>query len=432
MLFSNFDNIKEKIKRFIFMCRTKSRKNIIYIPGFSCQNDYQDQYIRMVWYVHPIIEFVDKIFIPIDEAKVDINKGINIPDYMDTGILKFEHFFRNKIVYFDCNDVFEWRKYLEKAQISLTWNVNDKPHKEEVHKAIDKNKSIMRNWRVDKRNVQYEASFYLKLSMEGNTNYNSDLKESQEKFSRYYKKINEFGYDKSYIFGTGPSLGEAQKDKFNFDDGLTIACNSMVKNRELLKKIQPKIFVAADPIFHAGCSSYAEEFRTNLLEAMGDYKRSFLVVPFRDYVLYIKNLPSKFLDRIVGVPLEHIKNTNFNLIRDFRVKSTPNVLTLFLIPLATTFSKNIYMMGYDGRKIKDNSYFWEHNKEAQFNEQMDNIKIAHPSFFDIDYNDYYLEHCTMLENVLLSGENKGFSFTNLTKSYIPALSNRYGEKITSL
>ena len=86
-------------------------------------------------------------------------------------------------------------------------------------------------------------------------------------------------------------------------------------------------------------------------------------------------------------------------------------------------------MGYDGRKIKDNSYFWEHNKDAQFNEQMDNIKIAHPSFFDIDYNDYYLEHCTMLENILLSGENKGFSFTNLTKSYIPALSNRHGEKL---
>ena len=61
------------------------------------------------------------------------------------------------------------------------------------------------------------------------------------------------------IFGTGPSLDHVTPDVFS--RCFNIATNSMVINRELMDALKPRIIVASDPIFHAGCSSYAGKFR---------------------------------------------------------------------------------------------------------------------------------------------------------------------------
>ena len=82
------------------------------------------------------------------------------------------------------------------------------------------------------------------------------------------------------------------------------------------------------------------------------------------------------------------------------------------------------MIGYDGRKIEESTYFWGHDKDSQFNEKMNDVKLAHPAFFDIDYNAYYFEHCKVLERWLSTAENLGFKFCNLTFSNIPALQKR--------
>ena len=45
---------------------------------------------------------------------------------------------------------------------------------------------------------------------------------------------------------------------------INIICNSMVKNKSLLKHINPQLLVFADPVFHMSHNEYAEEFRQNL------------------------------------------------------------------------------------------------------------------------------------------------------------------------
>ena len=56
---------------------------------------------------------------------------------------------------------------------------------------------------------------------------------------------------------------------------------------------------------------------------------------------------------------------------------------------------------------------------------MDKIKEAHPAFFDIDYNDYYLTHCGTINKWIKSSEKQGCKYTSITPSHIPPLRDRY-------
>ncbi len=100
------------------------------------------------------------------------------------------------------------------------------------------------------------------------------------------------------------------------------------------------------------------------------------------------------------------------------------MLTLLLLPVASTFFEYIGVSGCDGRPISQDSYFWGHHKASQFGDQMDAIQRAHPGFFSISYNDYYLNHCAELERVFRSMERLGRKVNAVTGSYIPALRKR--------
>ena len=223
------------------------------------------------------------------------------------------------------------------------------------------------------------------------------------------------------VFGTGPGLSLA--DGFDFSDGLSIACNSMVANRALMDRLNPPVIVATDPIFHAGCSSYAAEFRSALVEAMRRYD-SVYICPWRDWRTHVSHLPDDLKSRVIGVPMDHADTPNLDLAVDFRVTVTRNVLTLMLLPLACTWRSHVRIAGCDGRPLDQSSYFWTHDAKSQIVERMDDIKLAHPAFFAIDYDEYYLSHIETLEAWLSAGEATGRTFENLTPSHIPALMAR--------
>jgi hypothetical protein len=139
----------------------------------------------------------------------------------------------------------------------------------------------------------------------------------------------------------------------------------------------------------------------------------------------MENMPHQYRDRIIGISHGgYEEELNLDLNSRFIVKPTRNILTLLLIPVVCSVFNKIGIMGCDGRKMEDNQYFWNHHKESQINSEMDNIKKAHPAFFNIDYDDYYVTHCNMLETWLTEAERRGISIINLTESYIPALKKR--------
>jgi glycosyltransferase involved in cell wall biosynthesis/Flp pilus assembly protein TadD/uncharacterized Rossmann fold enzyme len=399
--------------------RSSLGETLIYLPGFNQVKNFVDQYWRMIWYFKPVIDKIDCIHVGVS---CNIPENICVPDYLDPAIKNLEKFVAPKLQFFDSNDSNQWDVRFKNSTITMVWNekYNDNIPSVEIYKSY---KGRIKTLSVDKNCNRYEGSYYLSVSRDLNPFVEQDLEICKNKFQKMVGLLNAF--NKCYIFGTGPSLEEAFDH--DFSDGIVIACNSMVKNKPLLKHLNPSIIVIADPIFHAGCSSYAGEFRNYLCNALDSYN-AFLIVPFRDYKLYLGNLDEKYHDRIIGLPFEHLERVNLDILKKYVVKTTSNVLTLFLIPIASTLSKEVHIMGCDGRKIEENNYFWTHHKDSQINEQMGNIKIAHPAFFKIDYNDYYLEHCETLENWLSTGESKGISYFNMTPSYIPAMQKRHCRK----
>ncbi len=228
------------------------------------------------------------------------------------------------------------------------------------------------------------------------------------------------GYEKSYVFGLGPSLTRAWD--YNFRDGFSIVCNSMVKNQELLQHINPTLLVFADPVFHFGPSKYAATFRNDVLETVERFN-CWVAVPHHSAPLLLYHYP-QLKKYIIGIPNISPK-INFPDLDTFSLMPTGNILTAYMLPIASSFTKNIGIIGCDGRK-ESSKYFWKHESSAQYTGLMKTVFKTHPSFFrDRIYTDYYAQHCRLLERMLRYGEEQGKKYRSLTNSYIPALKMRH-------
>lgn len=392
----------------------RSGVTFIYYPPFENEDaDFSDHYYRAVWYLHPIKDHLREIVIPYKGQTPTLGE---VPAYLDSTIKAMEPAMRPLFRYVDM-DTIDAEALISSADRMMVWRTVD-PSEGRIPpgpaRHIVKQKPI---WRVDHQRERYAGSFYLKASHELYPD-DADIAESREKFHSIPESV--FS-DIGYIFGTGPNLQQAMDH--DFSDGVSIACNSMLRNRELMEKLNPPLITVADPIFHAGASSYAGDFRRYLVDAL-DHFESYLIVPMRDYRIYTANLDKRFHNRIIGVPFVTGDDPNLNLHDEFHVTTTANIMTLFLIPLATTFFKTIYTAGFDGRPLEENNYFWKHDPKVQIVERMDDIKLAHPAFFAIDYDEYYLTHIDIVERWLTAAEAKGFMFRNFTQSYVPALKSR--------
>lgn len=226
---------------------------------------------------------------------------------------------------------------------------------------------------------------------------------------------------KSYCFVTGPSFDRYKE--FNFEqDSFKVICNSTVKNDEFLEYISsPDLLVFADPVFHFSPSEYSAVFRDEVLKVYDKYK-PYIIVPFDTVGLLLAHYP-QLKDRIIGMKGKK-DSYNFPTSESLWIKGSANILTLYMLPIASSLTDEINIIGADGRN-PDEKYFWQHSKSAQFGDLMNTVFETHPSFFrDRDYKDYYDEHCSFLNDLIEYGESKGKKYYSLTKSYIPALKKR--------
>ena len=225
----------------------------------------------------------------------------------------------------------------------------------------------------------------------------------------------------SYIFTSGPTF-EKYKDIKYKNNSLKIICNSIIKNTDFLDHINgPDIITFADPVFHFGPSEYAKQFRKDLIKVVKKYN-SFIVIPQSNVPLFIEHFP-EIKNNIIGLSIND--KLNFPTSKNLFVKSTANILTLFMVPIASTLTKIISIIGADGREPGEN-YFWKHNDKAQYTDKMESVFLEHPSFFrDRNYEDYYKTHCDLLEDLIIFGEFKNNVYYSSTNSYIPALKERF-------
>ncbi len=231
-------------------------------------------------------------------------------------------------------------------------------------------------------------------------------------------------YERAIILATGPSVSDYRR--FENDGAMVIVCNSIIKSREIMDRLQPQILVFADPIFHYGPSLYAAKFRSDLEQALERYDFT-IVTPMKYYSTLLDTVPSAE-GRMIAVPFERECGVVMDLKAEFRTRVTDNILTLLMLPLAYTFSDAVYVFGCDGRPVEDNTYFWRHQDKVQYAESMGNIKKVHPGFFVMSYDDYYARHMSTTERFVQMAESQGKTFVSGGFSYIPAMQNRTAAK----
>jgi len=314
--------------------------------------------------------------------------------------------------------------FIPKSNISKYWNSTTiLVHNYRALLGLLFARKIVSTQLIDKNFLSISEGSYWSKALYHNLNDDRKetiLKNSRQNFMAMQKKLQ--AKNKAVCFLTGPSIDRYKTIKFS-DQAIKIICNSNVKNTGLLEYINgPDIIVFADPVFHFGPSEYAARFRDQLIEVVKKYQPT-IVVPEHTVPLLQAHHP-ELQKYLCGIPI-HGNAFNFPGDSQFYVKATLNILTQFMMPVASALANEIYIIGADGRQSKE-EYFWKFSPKAQFNDLLETVKDVHPSFFnDRNYQDYYQRHCTELEKLIAFGEARGKKYASLTKSYIPALIKRH-------
>lgn len=243
---------------------------------------------------------------------------------------------------------------------------------------------------------------------------------SKENFQRLVEINN--GKEIAYCFASGPSFDKYRDFSYE-ENSFKVICNTIVKNEEFLEFLKkPDLLVFMDPAYYCGPSKYANAFRECAKNVIEKYD-CFVMVSETLAPLILYHYP-QWGKNIIGMRRTG-KTFNFPTVEKFRTCiMCGNILTFLMIPVASSISKEIYILGADGRR-PDENYFWTHSKSAQFSDLMETVFNTHPSFVrDIDYQDFYEKQCESFEDLCRYGESLGKHYISLTQSYIPALKRR--------
>jgi hypothetical protein len=223
------------------------------------------------------------------------------------------------------------------------------------------------------------------------------------------------------VLGTGPSASELDDATIARAD-VRIICNSAVLNDELVDRLQPSAVCFGDPVFHYGPSTYAAQFRRDMLRTV--MRTGALVVTPANFLQLLLGHHPELSDRVVGLANDG-EDWQWPTPDRPQVKPSGNILTEMMLPVGLALADTVLIAGCDGR-AKSENYFWKHNPAVQYDASlMGAVFEAHPSFFAArSYADYYDTHCERLQAFCVTAEAKGKSIEGVTRSYIPALRDR--------
>jgi hypothetical protein len=254
---------------------------------------------------------------------------------------------------------------------------------------------------------------------------------ARQAFVDHVQRLKVDGPRPVYLFGTGPSLQLARKR--SFDDGITVVCNTIVRDADLWHHLAPEFLVACDANHHFGHTPHAQAFRADALRRLQESNgRTLFVYPD----LFDVIVRSEFQDAdslLVPVPIGGHTDITVDLTKRFALPlhlNMLNVLTMMLLPMGCTLSSDVRLWGFDGRAPSD-SGFWANSERHSYPELSQSVRDAHPAFFASftpqgNEAKYVNEvHGDLLDERLAEAERRGFRFQMLHRSWTPTLQKRY-------
>jgi len=242
---------------------------------------------------------------------------------------------------------------------------------------------------------------------------------AEESFCRVTSKQPRNG--RALALATGPSAEAIDRSEFEAD--LRITCNSAIRDRSLLEEMRPNLIAFSDPVFHFGPSRYASQFRRDLKRVFESSDAIFVTSSY--FVAPLLIAMPEIADRLAVFTLTSGIDWAWPNQPETKLRSTGNVLTNLMLPIACALANEVRIGGCDGRNPNEN-YFWRHNPARQYDDDlMGSAFRSNPGFFKYRvYKDYYATHCAELENLISNAEAEGRRIYTVTPSFIPALAER--------
>lgn len=253
-----------------------------------------------------------------------------------------------------------------------------------------------------------------------------DTADAHARLARRIADLRQMGLPHVTLFGTGPSLEKAGARQWG--DGYRVVCNTICRDAELWRHIDPDFIVAGDAIYHFGFTAFARAFRADLRARLAESQALF-VYPAQFHAIVRRELAG-LEQQLVPVPSGWRKRVDIDLACDFRLPSLGNVLGLLLLPLGCTLSHDVRLWGFDGR-APDDKLFWSNSAKHSYPEHMPSLLAAHPRFFEhhvpaADPNRYVRAvQGDQLDLVLRLAERRGWRFRMLHPSWTETLNKRY-------
>lgn len=231
-----------------------------------------------------------------------------------------------------------------------------------------------------------------------------------------------------YLLGTGPSLALAARRRF--DDGITIVCNTIVRDPDLFAHLNPSFLTAGDAIYHFGHNPHARAFRADALRRLQEAEGATLFVYPAPFDVVVRDEFSEVESLLVPIPWGEHTNVVTDLTEEFSLPDVENVLAALLLPLGCTLARDVRLWGFDGRAPNDVG-FWANSSQHAYPELMQSIRDAHPAFFQqktpTGNEAKYVNavHGEFLDERLSAAEERGFRFRMLHSTWTPTLQKRY-------
>lgn len=373
---------------------------ILYRPEFDDLHDLTDHYYRALWALRPYLDRGWRIFMP---SGCGVGRPGRLPGYFDPKLARLHERFAGQ---------FEFSLDAAPSRVSLemVWRNSGDPATIEAG---------ANSFLVDESGFHPAAERYLRpAGLLANPGIHSQ---------RLARWIEDHRTARALLVGTGPGLDECELSISSED--CVIVCNSIVRNSSLLDRLRPNAIAFSDPVFHLGPSRLAALFRRDLVDA-ARRTGAHLFVQIQDAEILKSHLPEDLHGKILALEPSRYAPLLPNLRSGTTVRETRNILTLFMFPLACAVADTIELAGFDGKAPTPEAgkYFWSHARSSQYTNELLVAELAHPAFFQIDYDRYYRDHCQLVYAQITTAEALGKRVRSLTPSFIPALARRTGSE----
>lgn len=397
-------------KRLISSWSKKIRPQVTFYPAFRSHGELSSHFTRACWYLPSVPGVLDNVYL---FRGLGCSKKPERPPYMCASPRSTSHITVRKGFCSLLRELFS-------SRVVLVWK-NTPSFFLYLVKVFGI--PVVNIDTEDEKSVEYGnyCGLFWRYLLTHEERYLENF-ENYQKFCEASEYLGRVDYKAACVFGTGPSIDEVFQ--FDFSDCISIVCNSIVQNEKLLEHIQPKFICAGDVVSHFGVSKYAEQFRADLLSVLEERDVYFFTTADFGYLFLLNHPEARKKTILVGQKLDL---PNFDLRKKFALPMLASTLNIHMLPLASSFSPNIFVLGCDGKspKKEENEDFWAHSRSAQYHQLVETGHQCHPTF-DIHRQNYtfYGRYLKSVELSINEGEKLGNRYWILSPSSVPTLSVR--------